>query len=127
MRDPNRPDRMRGDGRPSQNALPLKILRRPQPPEAGAGYGPSPRRAWLPADVPLPERILLIETTAEGLGLTAASYHAPPGVNWKIAKARQAVASSTLATATGHVLARPAQSGYGPGWERAVPVPSRVA
>ena len=32
-----------------------------------------------------------------------------------------------LATATGHVLARPAQSGYGPGWERAVPVPNRVA
>ena len=38
MRDPNRQgsDRIRGDGRPSQNALPLKILRRPQPPEAGA-------------------------------------------------------------------------------------------
>ncbi len=37
MRDPNRPsDRICGDGRPSQNALPLKILRRPQPPEAGA-------------------------------------------------------------------------------------------
>src|ERR1039457_605838 len=37
MRDPNRQgsDRIRGDGRPSQNALPLKILRRPQPPEAG--------------------------------------------------------------------------------------------
>ena len=26
-------DRMRGDGRPSRNALPLKIFRRPQPPE----------------------------------------------------------------------------------------------
>jgi len=36
MRDPNRSDRIRGDGRPSQNALPLKILRRPQPPEPGA-------------------------------------------------------------------------------------------
>ena len=54
-----------------------------------AGHGR--RRAWLPADVPLPERILLIETTVEGLGLTAASYHAPPGVNWKIIKAREAV------------------------------------
>jgi len=33
MRDANsRTDRIRGDGRPSQNALPLKILRRPQPP-----------------------------------------------------------------------------------------------
>lgn len=56
-----------------------------------AGYGPAPR-AWLATDVPLPERALLIETTVEGLGLTAASYHAPPGVNWKIDKARQAVA-----------------------------------
>ena len=28
MRDPNRSDRIRGDGPPSQNALPLKILRR---------------------------------------------------------------------------------------------------
>ena len=57
-----------------------------------AGYGEPPRRAWFPAGVPLPERILLIETTVEGLGLTAVSYHAPPGVNWKIVKARQAVA-----------------------------------
>ena len=31
-----RSDRIRGDRRPSQNAPPLKILRRPQPPEAGA-------------------------------------------------------------------------------------------
>ena len=44
-RDPNRPpDRIRGDGRPSQNALPLKILRRPQPPEAGA-QNDGPQRA----------------------------------------------------------------------------------
>lgn len=30
MRDPNRADRILGDGQPSQNALPLKILRYPQ-------------------------------------------------------------------------------------------------
>jgi hypothetical protein len=63
-----------------------------------AGYGPAPR-AWLPAGVPLPERALLIETTVEGLGLTAASYHAPPGVSWKIDKARQAVAFARLVSA----------------------------
>ncbi len=57
-----------------------------------AGRGLPPRRAWLPADVPLPERILLAEITVDGLGLIAVSYHAPPGVNWGIAKARQAVA-----------------------------------
>jgi hypothetical protein len=57
-----------------------------------AGRGPVPRRAWLPVDVPLPERILLAETTVDGLGLTAISCHAPPGVSWGIAKPRQAVA-----------------------------------
>jgi hypothetical protein len=51
-----------------------------------------PDRAWLPADVPLPERTLLAEITVEGLGLTAVSYHAPPGVSWGIDKPRQAVA-----------------------------------
>ncbi len=57
-----------------------------------AGHGQAPSRAWLPADVALPERILAAETTVEGMGLTAVSYHAPPGVNWGIAKPRQAVA-----------------------------------
>lgn len=28
----------------------------------------------------------------DGTGLTVVSYHAPPGVNWGIAKARKAVA-----------------------------------
>ena len=56
------------------------------------GRGPDPRRTWLPVDVPLPERTLLAEVTVEGTALTAVSYHAPPGVNWGIAKARQAVA-----------------------------------
>ena len=44
-----------------------------------AGRGLAPRRAWIPADVPLPERILLAETTMEGLGLTAVSSHVPRG------------------------------------------------
>jgi hypothetical protein len=57
-----------------------------------AGRGLPPRRAWLPKDVPLPERILLAEIAVDGLGLIAVSYHAPPGVSWGIAKARQAVA-----------------------------------
>jgi hypothetical protein len=44
-----------------------------------AGRGLAPRRAWIPADVPLPERILLAETTMEGLGLTAVSSDVPLG------------------------------------------------
>jgi hypothetical protein len=50
------------------------------------------RRAWLPANVPLPERILLAETIVDEQELIAVSYHAPPGVNWGIIKPRQAVA-----------------------------------
>ena len=38
-----------------------------------AGRGPVPQRAWIPADAPLPERILLVETTVAGLSLTAVS------------------------------------------------------
>jgi len=69
-----------------------------------AGYGPAPR-TWLATDVPLPERALLTETTVEGLALTAASYHAPPGVNRKIDKARQAVAfARRLSARQGPVL-----------------------
>lgn len=56
-----------------------------------AGRRPAPHRAWVPADVPLPEQILLAETTVEGLSLTTVSYHAPPGVTWEIVKPRQAV------------------------------------
>jgi hypothetical protein len=40
----------------------------------------------------LPERILLAETTMEGLGLTAVFSHVPPGVSWGIVRPRQAVA-----------------------------------
>jgi len=44
-----------------------------------AGRGQPPAHAWLPADVPLPERILVAETRVDGMGLTAVTYHAPPG------------------------------------------------
>ena len=70
-----------------------------------AGRGQAPGHAWVPLDVPLPERILLVETTVDGTGLTAVSYHAPPGVNWGIIKPRQAVAFARwLATQRGPVL-----------------------
>jgi endonuclease/exonuclease/phosphatase family metal-dependent hydrolase len=70
-----------------------------------AGHGQAPSRAWLPADVPLPERILAAETTVEGISLTAVSYHAPPGRTWGIVKPRQAVAFARwLGTQRGPVL-----------------------
>ena len=70
-----------------------------------AGRRPVPQRAWIPADVPLPERILLVETAVEGLSLTAVSYHAPPGVSWGIVKPRQAVTVARwLAARQGPVL-----------------------
>jgi hypothetical protein len=56
------------------------------------GRGRPPARAWLLADVPLPERILVAETRVDGMGLTAVTYHAPPGVSWGLVKPRQAVA-----------------------------------
>jgi hypothetical protein len=41
----------------------------------------------------------------DGTGLTAVFYHAPPGVNWGIAKARQAVAvARRLSAQPGPVL-----------------------
>jgi endonuclease/exonuclease/phosphatase family metal-dependent hydrolase len=57
-----------------------------------AGRGRPPAHTWLPADVPLPERILVAETRVDGMGLTAVTYHAPPGVSWGLVKPRQAVA-----------------------------------
>jgi endonuclease/exonuclease/phosphatase family metal-dependent hydrolase len=70
-----------------------------------AGRGVAPARAWLPADVFLPERVLLAEITLAGIQLTVISYHAPPGVNWGLIKPRQAVAlASWLATHRGPVL-----------------------
>ncbi len=70
-----------------------------------AGGGPVPQRAWSPADVPLPGRILLVETAVEGLSLTAVSYHAHPRVSWGIVNPRQAVTVARwLAAQQGPVL-----------------------
>ena len=70
-----------------------------------AGSGSPPRRVWLPMDVTLPERILLAEVFADGLSMTAVSYHAPPGVRWGLVKPRQAVAfASWLAGHAGPVV-----------------------
>jgi len=88
-------------------------LRSPEPDDrpvrsrgvAIAGRGQPPHRAWLPAAVPLPERILIAQLQSGGLGVTAVSYHAPPGVNWGLIKPRQAVAfASWLGAATGPVI-----------------------
>jgi exonuclease III len=66
---------------------------------AVAGRGPRPCRCWLLSGVPQSERILLIERQIEGTPFTAASYHAPPGVDFGIVKQRQAVAfASWLST-----------------------------
>lgn len=56
-----------------------------------AGRGDAP--VWLspPFDVPFPERVIAVQLCIAGVTLIAASYHAPPGVSWGIAKARQAV------------------------------------
>ena len=54
-----------------------------------AGRGKAPRHAWVPADVSQPGRILLAGTTVDGIGLSAVSYHAPPGASWGLVKPRQ--------------------------------------
>jgi hypothetical protein len=59
----------------------------------------APACSWLPVAVPLPERILLAEVCVDGIGLTAVSYHAPPGVSWGLVKPRQAVAFASWLTA----------------------------
>jgi hypothetical protein len=64
-----------------------------------AGRGPPPRRSWLLNEIQLPERLLLIETHQNGTPFVAASYHAPPGVNWGIVKPRQAVAFASWLSA----------------------------
>jgi endonuclease/exonuclease/phosphatase family metal-dependent hydrolase len=72
---------------------------------AVAGRGAPPRSAWLLTDGPFPERTLLAEVTIDGVTFTAGSYHAPPGVTWKLLKPRQAVAfASLLATQSGPLL-----------------------
>src|SRR5258706_4153115 len=54
-----------------------------------AGRGQPPARAWLPAAVALPDRILAAQMKFGGLPLTAVSYHAPPGVSWGLIKPRR--------------------------------------
>jgi endonuclease/exonuclease/phosphatase family metal-dependent hydrolase len=70
-----------------------------------AGRGKPPTRTWLPAEAPLPERILLAEITVDGTLLTAVSYHAPPGVSWGLIKPRQAIVlAAWLAAQQGPLL-----------------------
>lgn len=70
-----------------------------------AGHGLPLCRSWLLDGIRLPERVLLIETQAAGAPFAAASYHAPPGVNWGMVKPRQAVAfASWLSTQNGPVV-----------------------
>ena len=73
---------------------------------AVAGNGPHASRSWLLDEIRLSERIVFIKTeTAQGTPFIAASYHAPPGVNWGIVKPRQAVAfASWLATENAPLL-----------------------
>ncbi len=80
-----------------------------------AGHGPAPQGAWISEDVPLPERILLAETTVEGLSLTAVPHHAPPGVSGGIIKPRQAATLARwLAAQRGpDLLERRSSSGAG--------------
>src|SRR4051794_35544404 len=56
-----------------------------------AGHGPRPC-SWLLDGIRQSERILIIEAQAEGTPFIAVSYHAPPGVSYKIVKPQQAVA-----------------------------------
>jgi hypothetical protein len=62
-------------------------------------------RSGLLNQIRLPERILLVEIQMEGTPFIAVSYHAPPGVDWKIIKPQQAVAfASWLCSQDGPLL-----------------------
>jgi len=70
-----------------------------------AGRGLPLVRSWLLNQIRLPERILLVEIQMEGTPFIAVSYHAPPGVDWKIIKPQQAVAfASWLCSQDGPLL-----------------------
>jgi hypothetical protein len=70
-----------------------------------AGRGLPPIRSWLLDEIQLSDKILAIETQADGTPFVAVSYHAPPGVNFRIVKPRQAVAfASWLSTQNGPLL-----------------------
>jgi hypothetical protein len=57
-----------------------------------AGRRTPPTKTFSLEGVDLPERTLVAHVKIAGQVLTAVSYHAPPGVSWKIVKPRQAVA-----------------------------------
>jgi hypothetical protein len=61
---------------------------------AVAGYGPPPHHACLLPGAAQAHalRTLIVTTSIDGVELTACSYHAPNGSDYKIEKARQAVA-----------------------------------
>jgi hypothetical protein len=70
-----------------------------------AGRGQPPSRSWLLDGIQQADKVLLIETRANGVPFIAVSYHAPPGVSYGIVKPRQAVAfASWLSTQTGPLL-----------------------
>jgi hypothetical protein len=70
-----------------------------------AGRGPRPCRWWLLGGIPQSERIVLIERHTEGTPFIAVSYHAPPGVSYKIVKPQQAVVfASWLSKQNGPLL-----------------------
>jgi len=60
-------------------------------PAAVLGRGRPPRSAKLFIDAPLPERLIVVELDTYFGPLTAVSYHAPPGVNWRLKKVEQAL------------------------------------
>lgn len=60
------------------------------------GSGEQPTKCFSLDTVPLPERTLVATVPIRGRTITVASYHAPPGVSWKILKVHQAVAFARL-------------------------------
>ncbi|OUS97293.1 hypothetical protein CA951_02805 [Rhodococcus sp. NCIMB 12038] len=74
-------------------------------PVAVLGRGSRPLTARLIIDAPLPERIIVVTLDTDIGPLTAVSYHAPPGVNWKLKKVEQAqLLSRWLATVDGPIV-----------------------
>lgn len=74
-------------------------------PAAVLGRGAPPRSAKLLIDAPLPERLVVTELDTVIGSLTAVSYHAPPGVNWRLKKVEQALLLSRwLGTVDGPII-----------------------
>ena len=64
------------------------------------GRNSEPTNCLLLEQAPLPARALIAAVTVDGVQLQVASYHAPPGVSWKILKPRQAVLFARWLAAT---------------------------